>query len=589
VGRVYRRQSHGPGPPIHISLGTGEAAGVFFLGETTMRRLSLFLAVAVLIGAAPVAAQSRILPRGVVNAASFARPGLPNGAIARGSIFSIFGTRLGPENPAQANSFPLPDSLAGVSIEVIQGDTTVAAIPLFAIASQINAIMPSDAPLGPASIRVTSGVLRSNFAPIEIVDTNLGIFTATGLGIGPGILQNFVSQSIQPINSLAGPANPGQFVTLWATGLGPVEFPDNEAPVAGNLPVDVEIWVGGAPVPAEDMAYFGRTPCCAGVDQFVFPIPATAPLGCYVPVHARTGGELLSNTVTIAISEGDGPCEDRFAELQSPGVFGTLFLVRATFEQTIDVPAPFEATADLAAASFRGETGGGFFFNPTTSLPPEGTCTVYSGSGDVFGGAVLPNSASTTGVLADAGTMIRLQGPGGVRRLPVMPIDPLNYLAGLGGAFPGGAGRRYFAEGQYTITGSGGADVAAFETGVDFPGAIDWTNRDAVDVIDRRSDLELTWAALGPGSQVAILVGNHDAPTDSLGVVACVSAGATGAFDVPARVLSSLPASRNGAHQSQGGVLLWQLEPSPAKFDSQGLDQGWAISINAAGKSAVFE
>jgi hypothetical protein len=40
-------------------------------------------------------AQPVIFPKGIVNAGSFARPGLPGGAIARGSVFSIFGTGHG--------------------------------------------------------------------------------------------------------------------------------------------------------------------------------------------------------------------------------------------------------------------------------------------------------------------------------------------------------------------------------------------------------------------------------------------------------------------------------------------------------------
>jgi len=32
----------------------------------------------------------------------------------------------------------------------------------------------------------------------------------------------------------------------------------------------------------------GRTPCCAGLDQIVFTLPADTPNGCYVPVTVRT-------------------------------------------------------------------------------------------------------------------------------------------------------------------------------------------------------------------------------------------------------------------------------------------------------------
>ena len=245
-------------------------------------------------------AQSRVPPRAVVNAASFARPGLPQGAIARGSIFSVFGQNVGLGGATVVDEFPLADSLGGVSIAVSQGDRTVAAIPLFVSAGQINAILPSDAPLGKASLQVTNGVRRLNPVPVEIVDSQLGVFTANGTGFGPGIAQNFVSQTEQPINAPSIPATRGQVITIWATGLGPVSFPDNEAPVPGNLPVDLRVWIGGVLVDPADLLYFGRSPCCAGVDQIIVRIPQNAPLGCYVPLELQAAGSPPANTVTLA-------------------------------------------------------------------------------------------------------------------------------------------------------------------------------------------------------------------------------------------------------------------------------------------------
>jgi len=258
----------------------------------------------------PLDAQTtRIPPNAVVNAAGFMRPGLPNGKTARGSIFSVFGTRIGPDAPVDLSNanFPLATTLGGVSATVTQGATVVEVIPVFVAPGQVNAIMPSDAPLGRASLRIQNGVRRSNAVPIEIVESSLGVFTATGSGEGPGIVQNFQSQTAQPVNSLDESATPGQVATIWATGLGAASFPDNEAPIAGNLDVDVEVWIGGAAVPAADLLYFGRSPCCAGVDQIIVRLPQQTPLGCYVPLHVRTNSAVLSNTVTIAVTEDGGP------------------------------------------------------------------------------------------------------------------------------------------------------------------------------------------------------------------------------------------------------------------------------------------
>src|SRR5262249_19036970 len=161
-------------------------------------------------------------------------------------IFSIFGRALGPSTGVSANSFPLGTTLSAVSITVNQGNTHVNAIPVYVSASQINAIMPSNAPLGAASIKVTVGNFSSNMAPVRFTGIAFASFTALGPGIGPGILQNFIAPTTQPINSPTVSAQTGQAITLWGTGLGPVlSGGDNVAPPVGNLPVKTEVFVGG--------------------------------------------------------------------------------------------------------------------------------------------------------------------------------------------------------------------------------------------------------------------------------------------------------------------------------------------------------
>src|ERR1035441_7520267 len=95
-----------------------------------------------------------ISPRGIVNGASFAPLGAPNGLIARGSIFTIFGANLGPTTGVQVSAFPLGTTLAGVSVRVSQGSTSVDAFPLYVRNDQVNVIMPSNVPLGNVSIQV---------------------------------------------------------------------------------------------------------------------------------------------------------------------------------------------------------------------------------------------------------------------------------------------------------------------------------------------------------------------------------------------------------------------------------------------------
>ena len=106
--------------------------------------------------------------RAILNGASFAPQGVPGGAVAQGSIFSIFGSNLGPASGVRATTYPLANTLAGASITVSQGNTTVNAIPFFVSAGQINAIMPSNAPVGFDSLRVTVNNSKSNAVPVLV-------------------------------------------------------------------------------------------------------------------------------------------------------------------------------------------------------------------------------------------------------------------------------------------------------------------------------------------------------------------------------------------------------------------------------------
>src|ERR1700677_2771050 len=78
------------------------AIGMCHFQRTALGLVSLFfisLLLGQLLGQPPVAPPA-ILQHGIVNAASRMPPDVPGGSIARGSLFTIYGVRLGPETPA---------------------------------------------------------------------------------------------------------------------------------------------------------------------------------------------------------------------------------------------------------------------------------------------------------------------------------------------------------------------------------------------------------------------------------------------------------------------------------------------------------
>lgn len=82
-----------------------------------------------------------------LNSAVVRGPSTLGSGIAQGSIFTIYGSGLGPSTLIGASTFPLPAQLGGSSVKVTVNGTQVDAIILAAAGSQINAILPSNTPL----------------------------------------------------------------------------------------------------------------------------------------------------------------------------------------------------------------------------------------------------------------------------------------------------------------------------------------------------------------------------------------------------------------------------------------------------------
>src|SRR5579863_2626856 len=307
-------------------------------------------ALLLLLPAALFAQQPILYHRGTVNAASLAPFGLPNAPIARGSVFTVFGENLGPtQSPTLA--FPLSSTLGGVSLSVTQGTVTTQAFPVYVSPAQVNAIMPSTVVAGLATLRLTY-LSKSNAITIQIADSAPGVFAVSSGGYGPGIVQNYITAENQPINSSVAPAAAGQTIVIWGTGLGPVTFPDNVAPTAGNVAAPVSVTIGGQPA---TVAYSGRTPCCSGVDQIVVTVPNNAPLGCWVPVVVNAGG-VVSNTTTMSIAAPsatscDDPGNPLSTLVRTGGTQGYIYLDQVDAIQNVDT-APLAFTFDDVYSRF---------------------------------------------------------------------------------------------------------------------------------------------------------------------------------------------------------------------------------------------
>lgn len=538
-----------------------------------------------LAAAPPVAAHPTFSEASVVNSASFTPPELPGGAVARGSIFTVFGSQLGPQQGVQATSFPLPLRMSGVSIEVSQpGAETVFPIPLFAIDGQLNAIMPSDAPLGNAALVVIFDDAdgRANSPPIRIrvVEAGFGIFTINASGRGHAVANNFNSETDQPLNSTLESVRPGQFVTLWGTGLGAIAGADNLPPAEVGGIVDlqqtsgVEVWVGGLRSP--QIFYAGRSAEFSGLDQIVFQVPANAPIGCYVPVWVKTKGGNISNSAALSIAADGGTCSDPLNPYLAPEIgdrMGAAVLTRLL----VDVGA--EDARDTGTAVFQTLVNRAWFFNPAVSLPPEGTCTVYT-ERNAPGGT--PNVVPASPL--DAGGALIVRGPAGSRFLT--RTDNGFHTALFGTTRQNDA---FLEPGAYTVESSGGGNIGAFNGQVALAQPPQWTLSGPGTLVERAAGMTITWPAGDTSNQLlrVMLVSASTAnPSNTVtATLLCNARADQGSLTVSPDALANLPLSA-GSGVSSTAVLYvgFTSIPSSARFMADGLDYGFLSSVALRGK-----
>ena len=554
--------------------------------------------------AATAAAQPVVT--GALNTASYALAALPNGSLAQGSMIAIFGRNIGPSTISQAASFPLPRTLGGTSAKLTAGGTSVDLILTYSLGTQVGAIIPSNTPLGTAQLTVAfNGQTSANFA-VNIVRSSFGIFTSNQGGSGPAIGQNFNSPTDQPINSILNAAKPGQTITLWGTGLGPITGDDAAGAAPGELNVAVEVLVGNRPA---TIRYRGRSGCCAAIDQIVFDVPAGI-VGCYTPLTVKIGN-VVSNSTYLAISERGGLCSAGTpftdADLQKISNGGTLSigdvsLSRISSKLSLGPLGTQEIKIDSGSGTFHRYNAAQLAasqFAANESLPP-GTCLTFT-SGEQASG--LP-ADPIVGTLLDAGPKLNVTGPSGTREilkeattggyfatfstgLPSIPGLPT--IPGL----PGGGAGPFLDAGAFTVDNGAGATVGGFRSQLTIPGNFTWSNEAAVVNVNRAGGQEITWSGAGANSTVFIFGFSFDGGNKAGAGFYCYERGGAGRFTIPASVLLALP--RNAAAPGPGGdfVPTGQIgvgvAGDPSRFTAPNLDIGLFLHSALDFKSVNYQ
>ena len=234
---------------------------------------------------------------GVFNSASYR----PEQVIAPGSWTSIFGEQLA-DGQQLASTVPFPVSLQATEVKLAG-----IALPVYFVnATQVNALVPWE--LNPNTTQSLQVVRRGSTAAtplnVSVADRSPGIYTATQDGQGQGaIVIAGTGTLVAPTGSGSRPASRGEYIEIYATGLGPVtNTPANGAPAPSREPLarttlQPVITIGG--VTAQPI-FSGLAPGFVGLYQVNVQVPANAPVGNQINVSLAIGNA-VSNTVSIAI------------------------------------------------------------------------------------------------------------------------------------------------------------------------------------------------------------------------------------------------------------------------------------------------
>ena len=208
-----------------------------------------------------------LLSSGVTNGASFTT-GLP----APGSLATIFCSGLSGIPSLDTTTFPFPLTLDGVTVTVGGMAAPIIALANFDTYQQIDFQVPWGIPppgyAEAADIELSQANLAVWITQLDFASSPPGVFTIDGTN---GAIQHADYSLVSPSN----PANPGEVVIVYATGLGPVASLIGTDQLTPTSPLDVtsqpvNITVGGQPA---IVLFAGLAPGELGVYQLNIQLP----------------------------------------------------------------------------------------------------------------------------------------------------------------------------------------------------------------------------------------------------------------------------------------------------------------------------
>jgi uncharacterized protein (TIGR03437 family) len=533
-----------------------------------VRLAALVFACATVLAAAPALT-------GIYNAAGWMPPKLTNSGIAQGSIFTVTGTGLGPSTFTQVQSFPLPTTqgLVGTTIQVTVGGVTETCVMFSTWVNLASAVLPSATPIGTGMLTLSYQGASSSIA-IQVMAANFGTFTLNSAGTGPGILTDVNYVPITMIH----PAHPGDYLTLWGTGLGAVSGDETNPPVQADLGTGVQVLLGTQPM---TVLYGGRS-IFPGEDQIDFQVPAGFTGGCKTSIAVLVKGVTGNVTTTSIAPAGQATCGDAGG-----------FLTAANLQKTVANGSLNIGGVELSRIGGGNDTLLGVFGNfPLNTLirsfggdlgPSIGSCAAFEVESTSLDTA-LAQADPYQPTYLDAGSNLVIGGPGGTKTIA-------EKSTGEWGAYLAIEPSVYIQPGSYTLgNGSGGGGVGQFSNvQLTLPNSVVPTNIPST--VNRAQDLTLTWTGGSAFPEVTIFAYNGLVVTASLSsyvYIVCDANASAGTFTIPSAILNLLPANGYGT-VTQPGVNLSIAGVPATNFTAPGIDAGVFSAFIANGSVATIQ
>jgi uncharacterized protein (TIGR03437 family) len=221
---------------------------------------------------------------GVVNAASFKAP------VSPGALATVFGSNFTGSGQSAVASLPLPESLAGIAVNV---DGKPAPL-LYVSANQINFQIPWETGTGSASVTVNSSAVKSGAVNVSVLAAAPGLFYQGSHAI--------VENSDFSLNSSSNPAPAGSTILAYLTGAGAVSPAVGDGEPAGSSPLSmvtssVTATIGSA---AAQVSFAGLAPTFVGLWQVNVVVPAGLTQGEY-PLIISADGQ-ASNAADVSVT-----------------------------------------------------------------------------------------------------------------------------------------------------------------------------------------------------------------------------------------------------------------------------------------------